>query len=282
MRAIGLLSTGDVVAGGGTPEVVAGGGTPEVVAGEEPGDGSMVFMSLWYIDIFGRLFGIGIVHSKNMKKCVKKRTALIIYRILHQTMSITVCESPTRSDITDAIRNVEHRLYSGIAQANTNRQTPTAIFDLDGTLVENGSNKPIHIIIDLFNKLTRHGVKCFVATARTSDAYAVSEILVGNLGIQHTKLMCIPLDYKGWPSSSDKTPREYIIPIFKKAVRWGVATCEGPLVFVVGDSEWDVKCPSRDAPPSVGFEDGHLSYGELKDEPALCFLKLPANILQIQ
>lgn len=196
-------------------------------------------------------------------------------------MTITVYESPTYSDITHAIQNVETIVHKGIVLTKSQGKIPTAIFDLDGTLVENKTNKTIHIIVDLFNKLTSQGVKCFVATARTSDAYAVSEILLHKLGLDYTRLMCIPLDYRGW-YSSDTFQREYTIPLFKQATRWGVATCEGPLVFVIGDSEWDVKHPSMDAPPLVGFKDGHLSYGELEDEPALCFLKLPANMLQIQ
>lgn len=196
-------------------------------------------------------------------------------------MTITVCESPTHSDIRRAIQHVEGILQKGITLIKSHGKTPTAIFDLDGTLVENKTNKTIHIIVDLFNKLTSQGVSCFVATARTSDAYAVSEILLNKLDLDHTRLMCIPLDYRGW-YSSDTIQREYTIPLFKQAIRWGVATCEGPLVFVIGDSEWDVKHPSMDTPPPVGFKDNHLSYGELEDEPALCFLKLPANMLHIQ
>lgn len=194
-------------------------------------------------------------------------------------------------DVKRELRRAKKILDPLIGHVRKHKGTPTAVFDLDATLITD-REQPIAATLDFMAWLHKEGVYCVVVTARPSDTYEATRTLMdegvgtaerGRWGfIRETPLYCLPLEFVGLYTSErqaraeDRPEGEDPVAMFKYMMRWMIHQTVGPLLIAMGDQAWDVqRFPSE----VLGDEPNKYGIGTHESEAEFMYLKLPSAVM---
>lgn len=191
----------------------------------------------------------------------------------------------TQADVRKQIDIATQICEVGAVYIHKLKMQPTAVFDIDATLITDSSRtqQPIIPMLMLVDRLQKLGVKVFLVTARTSDGYAHTRAQLNNLAHEHhclhnIELYCLPLETVGSSNIVKMSSRKQyeVIALFKYLMRWLVHMRVGPLLIAVGDSVWDVSRAT-----SKSDEETDSLYLQLKprNEAEFVAFKVPRSVM---